>query len=174
MRDFFFPTSFRALSLPVFRLHLWARGKQPRRRGPGVHLQVGCSLTRLFSWEGQSRAAERTITLRALLLQETRELRAEPARLSDCAPAPWYSLGGGRSWGKRALTGSKRPVKPETREPHCPAAEGAQGCPGSGPSANRCGAQLLGLGWGQAWVLPCFSRPDPAARLSVARSWYSF
>lgn len=56
------PASSRALSVPVVWSHLWARGKQPGRRVRGVHLQVSCSLARLFSQEERSWAA-----LRALL-----------------------------------------------------------------------------------------------------------
>lgn len=54
--------------------------------------------------------------------------------------------------------------KLETEGVPCLAAEGAWGCPGSGPGANRCLAEPLGPGQGQAWVLLCFSLPDPAAR----------
>lgn len=161
---FSFPSS-RALSLPVLWSRLWAQGAQPESRGPGVHLQVGCSLARQFSREGPSPAAGTRYRAALCARSECGSVCAPAAGAPEAAREP------GASERSPELSGRR---KPGTGGVCCPAAEGAWGCPGSGPGANRCEAEPLGPGRGQAWVLPCFLRPDPAARPSVSRSWYSF
>lgn len=146
-----------------------------RREGEDWGPSAGrCSLARPFFWEGGAgpRGAKGCAALRS------------SGRPGSCAPsqpaltrrpelprAPWVLRKPGAS---ELSPAQSAPPKPRTGSPPVPPPRTPGAAPGADPVPTGAGPSPLGPGRGGAWVLPCFSHPDPAARLSVAKSWHSF
>lgn len=102
-----------------------------------------CSLARPFFWEDG--AGPREAGWAALRSSRRPGSRAPSQPALTLRPelpgAPWVLRKPGAS---ELSPAQSAPPKPRTGESLGPAAEDARGCPGSGPSANRCGAQPPG------------------------------
>ena len=163
MGFFFSPLSSRALSLPVLWLRWWAHGKQSGSRGRGVHLQVSGFLISSSPGRNQSQAAgTRDPAARCPLPGFSDSLR--PSVPLQAAGEP----------GERALLAQSVPRK----RVEWGVLPGRRGRLGPLWERSRCqqvrDPSRRGPGRDRLRLLPCFSQPDPTARPSVSRSWYSF